>query len=251
VTEIMIPNLCDSIPIGREMMQARDIMTEHVITVGLDTSVREIATLLLDQHISAVPVVEADGALAGVVSEGDLIHRSELGTELPGRSWWLRIFEDTSKLAERYSKSHGAKARDVMTRDVISVDETAKLNEIAELLETRHIKRVPVTRDGRLAGIVSRANIVRALAASPQVQPEPASDDDQNIRREILELLRAEPWSKNWNTSVFVNNGVVEFWGVVDSEAERNASRVAAEEIHGVVEVRDHRGTQRHSMSGI
>ena len=232
-------------------MQARDIMTEHVITVGPDTPVREIATLLLEQHISAVPVVEESGAIAGVVSEGDLIHRSELGTEARGRSWWLRLFQDSSELAESYSKSHGAKARDVMTSDVISVDETASLADIAELLETRHIKRVPVTRDGNLVGIVSRANIVRALAASPPARPEPKSADDQEIRRRILDSLRSEPWSKNWNTSVFVSNGVVEFWGIVESEAERNASRIAAEDIPGVTEVRDRRGFQRHPMPGI
>jgi CBS domain-containing protein len=232
-------------------MLARDIMTEHVITVAPDTPVREIATILLEQHISAVPVVEKDGTIAGVVSEGDLIHRSELGTELRGRSWWLRLFEDTSELAERYSKAHGAKASDVMTRNVISVDESASLADIAELLETKHIKRVPVTRDGKLVGIVSRANIVRALAASPPARPEPTKSSDQEIRSQILEMLRTAPWSKNWNTSVFVKDGVVEFWGVVDSDAERNASRIAAEEIPGVVEVRDRRGAQRHPMPGI
>jgi CBS domain-containing protein len=232
-------------------MQARDIMTEHVITVGPDTSVREIATLLLDKHISAVPVVDEAGALAGIVSEGDLIHRSEIGTEERGRSWWLRLFDDTSELAERYAKSHGAKARDVMTRDVVSVAETASVAEIAELLETKHIKRVPVTRDGALAGIVSRANIVRALAASPETAIEPASPDDAAIRRKIVDLLRAEPWGNCWNTSVFVTDGVVEFWGIVESEAERTASRIAAEGIAGVTEVRDRRGLHPHAPTGI
>ncbi len=225
-------------------MQARDIMTEHVITVGPDTSVREIATLLLDRHISAVPVVDETGALAGIVSEGDLIHRGEIGTEARGRSWWLRLFDDSTELAERYSKAHGAKARDVMTRDVVSVDESTSLADIAELLETRHIKRVPVARDGKPVGIVSRANFVGALAASPETAIEPASANDEAIRRQIIDLLQSEPWSNRWNTSVFVSEGVVEFWGTVESEAEREASRIAAEGIAGVSEVRDRRGLQ-------
>ncbi len=232
-------------------MQARDIMTEQVITVGPDTSVREIATLLLERHISAVPVVDEAGALSGIVSEGDLIHRAEIGTEERGRSWWLRLFDDTAELAERYSKSHGAKASDVMTRDVVSVAETASVAEIAELLETKYIKRVPVTRAGKLVGIVSRANIVRALAASPETQVEPMSPDDETIRRKIIDLLRSEPWGNCWNMSVFVTDGVVEFWGTVESEAERKASRIAAEGIAGVTEVRDRRGLHPHAPTGI
>lgn len=232
-------------------MQARDVMTERVITVGPDTPVREIAAVLLKRRISAVPVVDQDGAVAGIVSEGDLIRRDELGTEARGRSWWLRLFDDTTELAERYAKSHGAKARDVMTRDVVSVDEAASLGDIAELLETRHIKRVPVMRGGRLAGIVSRADIVRALAASPSPALEPASADDQEIRARIVEKLRSEPWGDCWNTSVFVSGGVVEFWGTVGSEAERQASRIAAEGIPGVIEVRDRRGFQPHAVPGM
>ncbi len=232
-------------------MQARDVMTEHVITVGPDTPVREIAELLLERRISAVPVVDGDGAIAGIVSEGDLIHRDELGTEARGRSWWLRLFDDTTELAERYAKSHGTKARDVMTRDVVSVDETASLGDIAELLETRHIKRVPVMRDGRLAGVVSRADLVRALAASPAPALEPASTDDREIRARIVEKLRSEPWANCWNTSVFVSAGVVELWGTVESEAMRNASRIVAEGVPGVTEVRDRRGFQPHPVSAM
>lgn len=232
-------------------MQARDVMTERVITVGPDTPVREIAEVLLERRISAVPVVDQDGAITGIVSEDDLIHRDELGTESRGRSWWLRLFDDTTELAERYAKSHGTKARDVMTCDVVSVDETASLGDIAELLETRHIKRVPVMRDGRLAGVVSRADIVRALAASPDPALEPASADDHEIRSRIVERLRAEPWGNSWNTSVFVSGGVVELWGTVASEAERKASRIAAEGIPGVTDVRDRRGHQPHAVAGM
>lgn len=232
-------------------MQAKDIMTEEVVTVGPEASVREIATLLLERHISAVPVVDENNAVLGIVSEGDLIHRSEIGTEARGRAWWLRLFDDSAELAERYSKSHGAIARDVMTRDVISVDETATLSEIAELLETKRIKRVPVTRGGELAGIVSRANIVRALAASPESPLKAASASDEAIRRQIIDLLQSAPWGNVWNTSVFVNDGVVEFWGVVESEAEREASRIAAEGIAGVNEVSDRRGLQTHPVAGI
>lgn len=225
-------------------MLARDIMTEEVVTVRPHEPVRDIANLLLERHISAAPVVDNQGDIIGIVSEGDLIRRSEIGTEAPGRAWWLRLFDDTAELAERYSKAHGATARDVMTRDVVTVDETASLSEIAELLETRHIKRVPVTRNGRLAGIVSRANLLRALAASPQASPEAVSADDQAIRREIVDRLQKAPWGRAWNTSVFVKDGVVEFWGTVDSDAERDASRIAATEVSGVKHVHDKRGTR-------
>ncbi len=154
-------------------MRAMDVMTTNVITVSPDTSVQEVATLLSERGISGVPVVDAENRLVGIVSEGDLLHRVETGTDRRPdrrsgrrRSWWLDTVGSDEELARDYVKSHGRTAKDVMTSEVISVSETTELADIANLLETKRIKRVPVVRDGRLVGIVSRANLVRALAAA-------------------------------------------------------------------------------------
>jgi CBS domain-containing protein len=162
-----------------------DIMTTEVITVALMTSVQEVAKLLSERGISGVPVVDADNQMVGILSEGDLLHRAETGTErVPERqrSWWLETL--ASNLARDYVKAHARTAQDVMTRDVVSVYETTPLADVATLLETKRIKRVPVLRAGKLVGIVSRANLVRALAAAGV--PEQTVADDQAIRKQIL-----------------------------------------------------------------
>ena len=147
-------------------MQARDVMTSPVLSVTSDVTVQEIARLLLDRHISAVPVVDGEGILLGLVSEGDLIHRADAGTERHP-SWWLGLVSDPEDDARSYLKSHGLRAGDVMTRNVVAVTEDAPIPEIAELLEKHRIKRVPVVRDGCVVGIVSRANLLQALVARP------------------------------------------------------------------------------------
>lgn len=171
-------------------MRAVDVMTTKVITVDPDASVLAVAKLLSEQAISGVPVVDAAGQLVGIVSEGDLLHRVETGTErhrgepLAGRrrSWWLETIGSPRELARDFLKSHGRTAADVMTREVISVTETAELADVAMLLETKRIKRVPVLRDGKLVGIVSRANLVRALAATTSEPAIDADSDDRGIR---------------------------------------------------------------------
>jgi len=167
-------------------MRARDVMTPDVITVDPDTSVQAVAKLLSERGISGVPVVDAADQLVGIVSEGDLLHRVETGTDrrperLTGRrrSWWLDTIASNEELARDYAKSHGRTAKDVMTRDVISVTDTTELADVAMLLETKRIKRVPVLRDGRLVGIVSRANLVRALAVTKSDPGIDASSDDR------------------------------------------------------------------------
>ena len=154
-------------------MRAVEVMTTKVITVGENASVAEVAKLLAERGISAVPVVDKDNRVIGMVSEGDLLHRTETGTE-KCRSWWLEMMASTNQLAGDYIKSHGANVKDVMTRDVISVSDTTPLADIAVLLETNRIKRVPVVRDGKLVGIVSRANLVRALAMTVNEPPSSA-----------------------------------------------------------------------------
>lgn len=150
-------------------MRAGDVMTTDVITVAPETSVQDLAVLLANHGISGVPVVDAVNNLVGLVSEGDLLHRTETGTERRTqrrRSRWLDVFASDRNSARDYVRSHGRTVRDVMTRDVITVTETTELNEVANLLETKRVKRVPVVRDGKVIGIVSRANLVRALATT-------------------------------------------------------------------------------------
>jgi len=223
-------------------MRALDVMTTHVITVGPETSVRDLATVLSERAISGVPVVDSDNRLVGVVTEGDLLHRAETGTEHRTehrRSRWLESLASDRELARDYVKSHGRSVKDIMTHDVVSVSETTELGEIANLLETRRIKRVPVLRDGKLVGIVSRANLVRALAATPR---EPASDsDDRSIRAKLLAELGGQEWANVWAADIIVRDKVVHLWVSSDqSEEQRKAVRVAAENTPGVREVAEH-----------
>jgi CBS domain-containing protein len=219
-------------------MKARDIMTSPVLAVAPDTTVREIAALLLERHISAVPVLE-DGRLAGIVSEADLLHRHEIGTDAHEHSWWLRLLGGDTSLSE-YVKSHARLARDVMTREVISVPEGADVATVAKLLERHGVKRLPVLRGDRLVGIVSRADLVRALAGHARPAKR-RTGGDEAIRRELLAELRRQPWWKRLTSNVVVSDGVVHYSGTIDVDAERDAARVAAENVPGVRGVEDHR----------
>ena len=232
-------------------MQAKDVMTTGVVTVGPESTVREIAGILADKGISAVPVVDDAGTILGIVSEGDLIHRQEIGTLQKQRSWWLLSLSKTEAAAVDYAKSHGMHAHDIMSRDVVTVLENTELAEVAEVLETKRIKRVPVVRDGVMVGIVSRANIVQAIAARPEGAHAPVSGDDGSIRLKVIENLEGHPWSSPWSNTVFVSNGVVDLYGTVLNNAEREASRIAAENTPGVVEVIDHRGVERYAVSAV
>lgn len=232
-------------------MQAKDIMTTGLITIESDTTVREIAAILADKGISAVPVVDKAGALLGIVSEGDLIHRQEIGTDQKKPSWWLLSLSKVEAAAVDYSKSHGMHAHDIMTRDVVTVTETTSLTDVADILESKRIKRVPVMRDGKLVGIVSRANIVQAIAARPEGAHVPVSGDDSSIRSRVNEALKGQPWSRPWNSSVFVTNGVVDLYGTIENDAERDASRIAVENTDGVTKVNDRRGVDKYAIGGI
>lgn len=224
-------------------MRAMDVMTTNVITVDPNTSVQEVARLLSERSISGVPVVDSQNRLVGIVSEGDLLHRVETGTERRvrrRRSWWLDTIGSDEELARDYVKSHGRTAKEVMTREVISVAETTELADIATLLETKRIKRVPVVRDGQLVGIVSRANLVRALAAAGG-QPMSAAADDRTIRQNLLAELKGREWVHTWAADIIVRDGVVHLWVSDDRpEEERQALRVAAENVPGVRGVEEH-----------
>jgi CBS-domain-containing membrane protein len=218
-------------------MKARDVMVSPVITMKPASSVRDAARTLLERRISALPVADDKGKLVGIISEGDLMRRTETGTEHQ-RSWWLRFLAGEETAAGEYAKSHARRVADVMTRYVITADPDAPLNEIATLFEKHAIKRVPIIKDGQLVGIVSRSNLVQAVASAPKELEIPLSD--QTIRDKLLAHLRAQPWSHTWQLNVTVNRGVVDLWGVSYSDGERAAIRVAAENIPGVRAVNDH-----------
>ena len=219
-------------------MQAKDIMTTSVVTVGPDATVREIAKLLLDRRISAVPVIGEAGQLLGMVSEGDLMRRSENQTERHP-SWWLRLLEDPEDKALAYIKSHGGRARDVMTRDVISVGEDAAIEEIADQLEKHRVKRLPVLRKGKLLGIVSRADLLHGLVARQAAPASTAADSE--IRTNVQTALDKAGLQSTF-VNIVVSGGVVHLWGLMDSDVEKQAAGVAAEDVPGVKGVENRLG---------
>ena len=220
-------------------MRAMDVMTTEVVTVDENAPVQKAARLMAERGISALPVVDRHNRVIGIVSEGDLMHRAETGTERR-RAWWLDMLSSTNQLATDYIKSHGGKVRDVMTRDVVSVTDATPVADIAAVLETKGIKRVPVLRDGRLVGVVSRANLVRALAMTISERPSGAEADDRTIRDRLLAELRAQRWAEVAPENIMVKDRVVHLWSSYMSEEERRALIVAAESIPGVRLVEDH-----------
>jgi CBS domain-containing protein len=222
-------------------MKAHDVMVSPVVTVKPSATVKDVAKLFLERQISAVPVVDG-GKFVGIVSEGDLVHRAEIGTE-QRRSWWLLLLAEDQALAADYIKAHGRKVEDVMTRNVVTATPDTPLNEIARLLEKHGIKRVPIVRDGQLVGIVSRANLVQAVASSGSKLEIPVSD--ASIRNKLLAHLNAQRWAHTGLLNATVTDGVVDLWGITASETERKAIRVAAETMAGVRAVNDHMMVRR------
>jgi CBS domain-containing protein len=221
-------------------MNAQDAMTKDVVTVGLQTTVGEIAGVLVRHRISAVPVVSDDNRVVGIVSQTDLGHRSETGTE-KRRKWWLDVFADTDSKAREYIKSHGLKARDVMSRVVISVSKNASLAEVADVLDSHGIRQVPVMDDGKLVGMISRADLVRKLAeikiAAPAARP-----DNGVLQKAIWDEIKTQPWLESAYINLAVQDGIVELYGVVDSDDQRRALRILVEGVRGVQKVKDNVG---------
>ena len=219
-------------------MQAKDVMTREVITVRPSTTATEIADLLLRHRISGVPVLGDGDRVVGIVSEGDLVRRIDDG----GRhgSWWLRLFSAPDNAGE-YVKKHGSRAEDIMSPDVISVPPDAPLGKIARLLERKHIKRVPVIDGtGRLVGIISRANLLHGLAVTPSLPG--TQPNDEALRERVAEALKEAPGFVSIGVNATVVDGVVELWGLVRSDTEARAARVAAENVNGVRSVEVHLG---------
>jgi CBS domain-containing protein len=221
-------------------MHAIDIMTNAVITVGPNKPLKDIAKLLINRRISAVPVIDKERRLLGIVSEGDLVHRV-LGDHA-SHSWWLSLIGDPDDVPREYVRSHGKTAKDVMTKQVITSGLFASIAELAELLESNNIKRVPIVDAGKLAGIVSRANIIQALVAMEDDHLPKSARSDQKIRAALMKEFEDRAWAHKAGLNVIVNKGVVRYWGYVGSEDARDALRVAAENVPGVKSVEDNLG---------
>jgi len=218
-------------------MRASDVMVRAVVTVSPDTTVEALARLMINLRIGGVPVLEKDGVLVGIVSEGDLLRRVEIETERH-RPRWSEQFSSNSQRATEYIKSHARRVRDIMTREVFTVEAAATLGEIADLLEARKIKRVPVVHDGKVVGIVSRADLLKVLASGGIGTPD--EEADRTIRLQLLAELRDQNWTDTTEDRVVVAKGIVHLWGLVRSEEERRALRIAAENTPGVRGVEDH-----------
>lgn len=217
-------------------MLAREVMTPKVISVEVDAPVMQAVHLMLQNRISGLPVVGPKGELVGMVTEGDFLRRGEIGTRRR-RSRWLEFMIGPGRLAEEYVRASGRKVDDVMTRNPVTIAEDTPLDQAVDLMERHRIKRLPVMRDGRLVGIVTRANLMHALV-SLATQPKAPPGDDAAIREQILAECERQSWTPMSN--VVVRNGVVELWGVITDERERQARIVAAENVPGVKAVHDH-----------
>lgn len=219
-------------------MKAGDIMTAHPVTVRPQTSVMEAVQLMLQKQFSGLPVVDDQGTIVGIVTEGDLLRRSETGTQRR-RPRWIEFFIGPGRLASEYAHASGRKIEQVMTRTVLTIDEDTPLDEIVNIMERHRIKRLPVVRDGRVVGIVSRANLLRALA-SVAGETKPTTVDDASIRDRLNAELDKAPWAPAAMVDVVVRNGVVHLWGTIIDERQRQGIRVAAENTPGVKAVEDH-----------
>jgi CBS domain-containing protein len=222
-------------------MRAKDIMTTNVVTIAADARVGEAANIMLENNISGLPVVNDAGNVVGIISEGDLLHRQETGTE-EKRSWWLRFFSSPQEDAHDFVKSHGNSVSDAMTDNVVTVDSDTGVGEIATIMEEQRIKRLPVVEDGKLVGIVSRANLLQALATKLSEDVAAPSVDDRSLREAVTAVMAEQDYATHGALNVMVNDGVVELWGWVESEDERKALCLAAEGVAGVKEVVDHLG---------
>jgi CBS domain-containing protein len=219
-------------------MIVADVMHRNVISVSPETTVEAAARMMLDRDISGLFVVDAKGELAGIVTEGDLLRRDELGTERH-RPWWLRLLVSPGRQAADFTHTHGRHVRDVMTTDVIAVQSDAPLEEVVEVMEKRRIKRVPVVENQRVIGVVSRSDMLRYLIGHAR-RASRADTDDSTIRSTILDALEKQSWAPVTSLNVTVSHGVVDVWGTITNDNERRAICVMVENTPGVKQVHDH-----------
>lgn len=219
-------------------MKAQDVMTREVISIDPDSTVLQAARLMLQHHISGLPVIDKHGDLVGVLSEGDFLRRRETRTEHK-RSRWLEFLMGPGRMAAEYSHSHGNKVSEVMSTDVHSVEQDTAVEDIVDLMERKRIKRVPVLCGGQLVGIITRSNLMRAMVSLARTA-QPASKDDAEIREKLLAEMQKEQWAPVATVDIVVHEGVVQLWGVIVDERQRTALKVAAGNIPGVKSVVDH-----------
>lgn len=224
-------------------MRARDIMSTDVVCINAKESVFDAAELLLGAGISAVPVVNDKGAVVGIISEADLLRRVEIGTTAK-KSWLARLVDSEGAAAHDFVAAHGRRIADVMTREVVTAGEDEPLGKLVELLERHRIKRIPIVRDGGmaggvLAGVVSRSDLLRAVLSREPDQPV-LQPTDRALREMVVAALEGHPWTSKWPVNVFANDGVVHLWGFVEGEEVRKAYRIAAENVPGVRRVKNH-----------
>ena len=218
-------------------MKARDVMVRDVITIGPRDSVAHAAKLIAQNDVSALPVIDDHGRLVGIISEGDLMNREEIGTEIH-HPWWIEAVTPGATLAAEFAKSHGKRVEEVMSQNVITATEDSSLADIAALLERNRIKRVPIVQHGELVGIVSRSNLVQALASNGAASTA-SLDTNRVIREELLSRLEQQRWTDFGSRNIIVSDGKVHLWGLVGSPAERTALIALAENVPGVTEVVD------------
>jgi len=229
-------------------MKVRDVMSARVVSIAPDANVLEAIRLMLQKHISGLPVIDTSGALVGVVTEGDFLRRAETGTERR-RPRWLEFLLGPRRLADEYVHTHARKVEDVMTREPVTITEDASLDEVVRIMERRRIKRLPVMRGSEVVGIVSRANLLHALASLGAAAPPPAKTDVA-IREHLLAEFDKQTWAPVALIDVAVKDGVVELWGTITEEAQGEALKVCAENIPGVKSVVSHL-TWIEPMSGM
>jgi CBS domain-containing protein len=218
-------------------MRAHQIMTRQVITIAADAPIVDAANIMLDKHISGLPVVDEAGKLIGIVSQGDFIRRAEIGTQRK-RGRWLKFFVGPGGAASDFVHERGRKVAEIMTQDPCTVTEDTTLEDIVELMESNNIKRLPVMRGGRLVGIVTRTNLLQAVASLARDVPDPTADDD-HIRDHVMASIEKTEWGP-FGLGVVVSDGIVHLNGVITNEQSREATIVAAENVAGVRKVHDH-----------
>jgi CBS domain-containing protein len=218
-------------------MRTHQIMTRKVMTVGVADSIVDAANIMLKQHVSGLPVIDEAGKLVGIVSQGDFIRRREIGTQRK-RGRWLKFLVGPGKAASDFVREQGRKVGEIMTLDPHTVTEDATLEDIVQLMEHNNIKRLPVMRGDQLVGIVTRSNLLQAVAELARDVPDPTADDD-HIRNHIITSIEKADWTP-FGLGVVVRNGNVHLSGVITNEQSRQAAIVAAENVPGVKNVHDH-----------
>jgi CBS domain-containing protein len=218
-------------------MRAHQIMTRQVVTIPTDAAIADAAGIMLEKHISGLPVVDATGKLVGIISQGDFIRRAEIGTQRK-RGRWLKFLIGPGRAASDFVRERGRRVGEIMTPEPCTVTEDATLEDIVELMERNNVKRLPVVRADKLVGIVTRSNLLQAVAGLARDVPDPTADDD-HIRNRIFASMEKADWAP-FGLGVIVVDGVVHLSGVITSEQSREATIVAAENVSGVKKVHDH-----------